>query len=477
MSDTGILQKITEAMSPAEIGDIAGFGPMNPVRAAGIVAPSAIAKPKDDKSLQKLVKLAITEKLSLVPVSSSAPHLGGGAASSSEWIAVDLSGWKRIDLIDRRNRVCRIQPGVTFGELERALTSYGMSLPAPLCPRQGKSALAAVMDREPTTWPNRQWDIADPVASTELLFGTGDFFRTGAGAGPGTIEQQLAAGGALKNPLGPSQTDFHRVVQGSQGTMGIVTWITVRLELKPTEQEPYLLSAANLDALIPFVYEVQRPWLGEQSFILNSTAAAMLMGGTPGDSGGFICFQNIAGFERLPKERVAYQREDIRAIAAKNKLELVAKAGSVGADELLNRLSSPGTEPGWRNSASGTSLRIFFMSTLDKSPAFCKQILSLAEKKGIGAGRIGIYIQPMVQNHSCHIEFIVPFSSAEQESVRKLEEEAVPELMNAGAFFSRPYGKAQEAVFSKNRLNYEMVKKVKDIFDPDRVLNRGKWGL
>ncbi len=61
--------------------------------------------------------------------------------------------------------------------------------------------------------------------------------------------------------------------------------------------------------------------------------------------------------------------------------------------------------------------------------------------------------------------------------MRAFEKEAVANLARAGAFFSRPYGVSQEVAFGQNPIHRELLKKVKDIFDPARVLNRGKWGL
>jgi len=211
--------------------------------------------------------------------SSKSPHARDGLASAEAHALVDLSAWKRIDLVDRRNRMCRVEPGVTYDELLEALRPHGLTLPMPLGPRRTKSVLAAVMDREPTTWPNKQWDGSDPVGSTEFLFGSGEHFRTGAAGGPGSIEAQRKAGGAQKFSSGPSQTDFHRVLQGAQGTMGIVTWVTLRTELRPSIEDPHLLRANSLDRLIPYVYDVQRALLGEHSFLLNRQAAAMLMAG------------------------------------------------------------------------------------------------------------------------------------------------------------------------------------------------------
>ena len=93
---------------------------------------------------------------------------------------------------------------------------------------------------------------------------------------------------------------------------------------------------------------------------------------------------------------------------------------------------------------------------------------------------MGIYVQPVVQNHGCHVEFMIPFdpdSPGETDRVRALEGEAVERLAQAGAFFSRPYGTAQDVAFRQNPLNLEVLRKVKGIFDPRRVLNRGKWDL
>jgi FAD/FMN-containing dehydrogenase len=75
---------------------------------------------------------------------------------------------------------------------------------------------------------------------------------------------------------------------------------------------------------------------------------------------------------------------------------------------------------------------------------------------------------------------MIPFDSTDERGVsrmRAFEKEAVISLAEAGAFFSRPYGVSQEVAFDQNPTHHELLKKVKDIFDPGRVLNRGKWGL
>ena len=82
----------------------------------------------------------------------------------------------------------------------------------------------------------------------------------------------------------------------------------------------------------------------------------------------------------------------------------------------------------------------------------------------------------MVQNHACHVELLAPFDPedpSEVDRLRELEREAVAKLSAAGAFFSRPYGSAAPAAFERNPGSYEVLKKVKSIFDDqEKTLDR-----
>jgi hypothetical protein len=459
----------------------------NPVFRMG-VDPTDVSFPENMSELQALVEKANQDNRKLVPISSTGPHQKNGIACREPHTLVDLSDWKEIPWVNRRNRVVMIEPGVTYGQLQPVLEKEGMTVPSPLAPRSGKSVIASLMDREPHIYPNKQWDYVDPVASTELLFGTGDVFRTGSAGGPGTLEQQREKGGAQKNPEGPSQTNFQRVVQGSQGSMGLVSWITIRTELTPSTERPFLVGNNRLEPLIDFVYQVQRPGLGEETFILNKAATAMLM--THDNPSTFdqvidslpdyVCLQNIAGFQYLPKERVAYHLIDIEIIAKNNALDLATDLGSISAEALLKQARTPAGGKDWRQAIQGQCLSLFFMTTLDKTPMFIDCFEQVASKHTVHRETIGIYIQPVLQNHACQVEFMVPFDPANDAMVRQmkqLESESVEALINAGAFFSRPYGTAESAAFKKNTVSYEFLKKTKSLFDPNHIMNPGKFGL
>ncbi|MGE5603269.1 MAG: FAD-binding oxidoreductase, partial [Nitrososphaerales archaeon] len=392
--------------------------------------PLCIVRPGNAGELDAIVRYANETGLTLAVTSSTGRHRRGGIANATEHVLVDLSGWKKIDLIDRRNRVCRVEPGVTYRELAIALDPHGLTVPMPLAPRDGKSVLAAVMDREPGTWPRVQWDAADPVCSTEFTFGSGERFRTGAAGGPGSIEQQRAAGGAQKHPAGPSQADFHRLVQGSQGTLGIVHWITLRAEIRPARPEAYLIGVEWLDDLIETVYGVQRGLLGEQSFIMNRTAAAWLMCAEDRQFfaemrrslPAFVCLQVIAGLDRLPEGRAAYHGQEIVRIAGERGLWLEESIGKLSAGALYDRATWPCGETDWRDDLTGGCLSIFFQSTLDRMPGLLKVFADAAAEFGIPEAEIGAYVQPVVQNHACHIELLVPCDPGDLARVERLRD-------------------------------------------------------
>ena len=447
--------------------------------------PLCVIQPQDVPELKEIIKAS---DLGLVPVSSGGPHVRGGSACAKHHAVVDLSEWNKIPWINRRNRVCIVEPGVTYGELTQALLPHGMTIPMPIAPRSTKSVLAATMDREPSTWPNKQWDYQDPVASTEFLFGTGHLFRSGAAGGPGSLEQQRQSKGAQKAPQGPGQSDYQRVVMGSQGSMGIVTWISLRTELSPSIERTYLAGGDTLDRIIPFFYAVQRPWLGEQAFILNRTATAMLMAREePKDFllirdslPEFICLQNIAGFERLPAERLAYQQEEIQEKAKVNSLKLEESLGQVNASALLKTATSVCGPVDWRHTLKGQCLSVIFLSTLNHAPKYLDIFHQAAQEAGVDKASIGIYIQPVVQNHACHFEFMVPFGpkgSEETAKMKSLEIDLCQRLMRAGAFFSRPYGAAAGMVFGENPGHQKLMSLSKELFDPKGILNPGKFDL
>lgn len=112
------------------------------------IMPEYVVKPKNGSEVQRLVKLANETFTPLVPVSSGSPHFRGDTVPSTGGaVIVDLSGMKKIMLVDRARRVAMVEPGVTFGELIPAAKKEGIRLNMPFLPRKSKSVIGSVLER------------------------------------------------------------------------------------------------------------------------------------------------------------------------------------------------------------------------------------------------------------------------------------------------------------------------------------------
>ncbi len=450
------------------------------------VKPELIIKPKNTQDVQNIVKLANESLTPLVPVSSGPPHFRGDTVPSSGGaVIVDLSSMKKIMRVDRYHRVAMCEPGVTFGELIPAVEQEGIRLNLSLTPRRSKSVVGSLLEREPVIMPKYQWDISDPLACLGLILGTGDEFRTGQAAGPGTIEEQWAAGAVQKAPYGPGSTCWHRLFQGAQGTMGIATWASMRCEILPTLEEPFMVGSASLDRLFQLIHWLIRLRLVNECFILNNTnLAAITVKTWPEDYqtikrslAPWILFYNVAGYHYYPEDRVAYQLKNIQTITQKIGLEATKDISGISANELLRIVHKPSEEPYWKLRYKGACQDIFFLSMSSKLPDLFETMNIEANKFGYPASDIGVYIQPGVQGSSYHCEFNLFFDSGspgELHQVKELSSSAILALMAKGAFFSRPYGQSTRSIMNRDATTVAALIKVKKIFDPNNILNPGK---
>jgi FAD/FMN-containing dehydrogenase len=452
----------------------------------GAVTPQFVVKVDGLEAIQKVVRLAKETGTGLVPVSSGGPHFYGDTVpSTGDAVVVDLSGMKRVDLIDSFERVASmIEPGVTFGELIPAVAKEGLRLNMPLQPRATKSVVGSMLSREPVIMPHYHWDISDPIGSTEVVFGTGDMFRTGAAAGPGDIAEQRRGGGVQKEAAGPSATSLHRMLQGAQGTMGIVTWASARCELIPDKEQAYFLASNDVAKLLEAAHWLIRLRLGNELLILNKVDVAALFA----DDGAeyakivaklppWVLFFNLGAYKYFPDMRMEGQIQDTRELLQRLSLQTVQNVGGVAAGEFLEAVRRPSGEPYWKLRRQGGCQDIFFLTTNRKIPGLIRVMTEAAEAVGYAVGKMGLYLQPVVQGVNCHVEFNLfydPSDESEAGIVRGLATDTVQPLMNAGAFFSRPFGEAARQIMNKDAVSVEALKKFKAIVDPAGILNPGK---
>jgi len=447
--------------------------------------PQFVVKPKNVDEVQELVKWANCTSTPLVPISSSPPHFHGDTIPTlGGAVIVDLVKMNRIIRINRRNRMVIVEPGVTFSQLQPELAKEGMRLPMPLHPRNLKSVMGSLLEREPTIIPRCQWVLNDPLRCIHIVWGNGDTLMTGEAGWHGSLEEQWAENLAQVMPMGPAQVDYYRLVQGAQGSMGIVTWAAARCELLPQFQKLLFVHSSRIDNLLAFTYKLLRFRYGDEILFLNSSYLASIL--CSGDDEAialkaklpqWVLIICLAGNEILPRESVEIQENAIKGLAQQFGVYPVLAIPGIDDGQVMGILSRPSQEPYWKLRNNGGCQDIFFLTTLNRTPELVSVVHSVAEALNYPTAEIGMYIQPLQQGVACHCEFSLPFNPSDQRKASDVQDFFVKcseALIKQGAYFSRPYGIWADMVYNRDAQTTIALKKIKGIFDPNNIMNPGK---
>ena len=451
--------------------------------------PWFVVKPQNTSQVKELVKWANETATPIVPVSSKGPHYKGDTIPSApQSVIVDLSGMNQILSINRQQRMAVIEPGVTYGVLQKALAKEGLTLSTSLAPRADKSVLTSVLEVEPRLNANHQWSYVDPLRCMEVIWGDGNSMFTGeAAGGVRDLEKQWQAEKWQVNGNGPNMFDFMRVPTQAQGTMGIVTWASLKCEVLPTIQKLYFLPATKQEDIIDFVYRVIHFRFSDLLMVVNGSYLAELIGESPeqikalkAELPRWAVLVGIVGRELLPGQRVEQQEQDIEDIAQQYGLRMMPALSRWKGEAVMERLLNTDANGYWKETAKGSFQDIFFITTLDQTPSFIQAMYQLAEEIGYPTSDIGVYIQPQHCGSSYHLEFHLPYNPAdklETEKTRTIYEKGSEKMAALGAFYARPYDRWTELQLNKDAQSYIALKKLKNIFDPNNIMNTGKLTL
>lgn len=433
--------------------------------------------PENLAELAAIVRRAREEGKTLVPRSSAPPHIHG-ASENPAAETVSFERMNRVLKINRHDRYVRVEAGVDFGTLIPMVREAGMRLNTPFMPRAGKSVVASLLERESGILPKYQFDYTDPLLNAEAVFGSGDVFRTGSAAGPGPVEELKAD---MVTPWGPGTIDYIRFLTAAQGSMGLVSWATMKTELMPTLSKLFFVEAEDAESLILLAAELLRCRVPDDCVILNAVnfAAAFTAGGEEEISvrekaapWTLVC--RVSGYERYPEKRVEIYEGYLRNICAEKGLSPLEYAGeNKGLEERIDALllDCDRGETYWKM-RRGAVEELMFLAP----PGRAGELVTLAEAqlKSLPAENLGITVQPQVQGRAVRVELDIYHSTGEDEKTARLAMAAAEKLFDAGAFFDRPYGEIAKIVYKEGSTEVETLRKLKKIFDPDGVLNPGK---
>jgi FAD/FMN-containing dehydrogenase len=444
--------------------------------------PSFVVFPQTTEQISALLHYANEIKLPVVPVSSGT-HNYGAALPRMGGVIVELSGWKDIHTIDRRNRAVRIAPGVTYDQLQKALREKGLRALCPLLPRKDQSVLTAHLEAHPMLIP--EFNYSEPLYTAEIVMPSGELFRTGSAAVAPAEQTQTD----MVGPWGPG-LDWNRLYTRSQGTLGIITWANIMAEPLPSQQKLFFTCSSRIDDLVHFTGRLQKKWIGYECCILNRANLASILGGSPAEADrlqaklpGFVQIFRIGGLKRFPDERIAYQEADLMETSQECGLNPRATIPEAprAADFFEKNLGQCWDgEVYWKDMRKGACADIFFITTMNRAGDFIQTMQQQAADAGCNYQDIGIYLQPIENGRAAHLEFSIPYcpdDPRECTRVRELHCSASEAMHALGAVFTRAYGAWAQMAHGRNAAHYTTAKTIKDIIDKNNIMNPGKLGL
>ena len=443
--------------------------------------PLGIVRPRDEQQVEQWVRWANQNEIPLVPVSSpGGPRRRDDTAPTKPALIVDLSGMNRLLHADTRDAIAVIEPGLTFPEFDEQLRSHRLRSFKPLLPRRNKSVLATYLEREPMTAVRDHWDTSDPLATLSITFGTGDVFRTGTAAVPGTLKENLERGNRQMMSAGPIASDYTRLLSGSQGTLGIVSWASIYCEPIPAREEAFFYGSDDHAVVAELARRLALQQLPAHCFVLDRTQAAAALGGAGRVSEAaaagsdaaprWLAYVSISASPPSPDASMAWQLEQLDDLVSAVGARRIGDAEGFGAQTLARRLHDlPATY--YKDGPRGAHREVFCLSQLDRVQGLVdavEPLLAGARQAGIVAGT---YVQPTIQGSSCHLEFTLFHEPGSTSAAAALEQRMIETLAKAGGFVSRPYAGWSDVAFARDPNIVPYLRKVKDIFDPKHLLN------
>ena len=212
-------------------------------RSAGILRPDtlkarALVRPKDTEEVSKAVRWCHDNGLPVV-TQGGLTGLVHGADASSDEVILSLERMRAIELIDPVQRIAVVQAGVTLQALQEAVEQHELSFPLDLGARGSATLGGNAATNAGGNRVIRYGMMRDMVLGLEVVLADG------------TILSSMNR--LIKNNAG---YDLKQVFIGSEGTLGIITRLVLRLREKPRSQDVAIVAVPSFEALTKLLKHV-----------------------------------------------------------------------------------------------------------------------------------------------------------------------------------------------------------------------------
>ena len=421
-------------------------------RTDGIV-PDLVVFPSSAKEVSGILKLANRHRFPVIP-RGQGTGLTGGSIPLEEGVVLVFTKMDRILEIDTENLIAVVEPGVITFILQQEAAKHGLFYPPD--PASYKYSSVGGNVAECAGGPNslKYGVTRDYVIGLEVVLPTGEILNTGVRTMKGVVGYDLT-----------------RLFVGSEGTLGVVTKITMKLiplpEAKATilalfrevEEAARAVSAIIAAKVIPSTIE----FMDRSSIRCSEKASPM---GIPEEIGGLLLIE-VDGSE----EALAPQVEKVKKILAdQGAARCDVTRDPAEADRLwqARRALSQATY-----NLNPVKIAEDVVVPRSKIPTLIRALEAFEKKHGIPILSFG-----HAGDGNFHVSIMIKDTPEDRAKAEEAVKDIFAETVRLGGTLSGEHGiGTSKAAYIHMELSPEVIatmKSIKTLFDPNNILNPGK---
>lgn len=420
--------------------------------------PSAVVFPGSAAEICSIMELANQDLFPVIP-RGAGTGMTGGALPVKGGLVLVTSRLNKILEIDTENQVAVVEPGVITGKFQAAVKKEGLYYPpdpasSDFCTMGGNVA-------ECSGGPSavKYGVTRDYVIGLEVILPDGRLMHTGVRTAKGVVGY-----------------DFTRLFIGSEGTLGIVSKIVVRLLTFPTHKKTFLVLSESIQQATCLVSEILKRGIMPSTLeYMDGTALSVV--------NNYLPLEMVPGTKALLLIEVDGD-EQSTAVQGENLLALLADRQKYkGILEVRQARNDSEVENLWRArraiSPATFKLRPHKISEDVVVPrSRIPQLVDFTERL---SDELGIVILTFghAGDGNIHVNIMVDKDNP-QENAKGLEakKRLFDHVVTLQGTLSGEHGigitKASFLPLELDEVSLEFMEKVKKLFDPNNVLNPGK---
>jgi glycolate oxidase len=202
--------------------------------------PDAVVFPGNSRQVSRILALAGETGFPVIPRGAGS-GMTGGAVPVRGGLVMAMRRFDRILAIDQDNLIARVEPGVITAHLQEVVEAVGLFYPPDPASLHISTIGGNVAECAGGLRAVKYGVTRDYVLGLEVVLPTGDIIHTG-----------------VETMKGVAGYDLTRLITGSEGTLAVITGITLRLVPKPAGRKTMIAFFPDVSAAVQTVSDIIR---------------------------------------------------------------------------------------------------------------------------------------------------------------------------------------------------------------------------